>query len=60
MGAGGDWKSQKTPVGHISSFSSLTVEDVLCVIGPDPVIRVMTKRGRSQGRVAGHDVKAAL
>lgn len=39
---------------------SLTVEDVLCVIGPDPVIRVMTDRGRSQGRVAGHDVKAAL
>lgn len=41
-------------------MSSLTVEDVLCVIGPDPVIRVMTNRGRSQGRVAGHDVKAAF
>ena len=40
--------------------SSLTVEDVLCVIGPDPVIRVMTDGGCSQGRVAGHDVEAAL
>lgn len=49
-----------TPVSHVSRISSLTVEDVLCVIGPDPVVRVMTNRGRSQGRVAGHDVKAAL
>ena len=40
--------------------SSLTVEDVLRVIGPDLVVRVMTDGGRGQGRVAGHDVKAAL
>lgn len=45
---------------HGDIIGSLTVEDVLRVIGPDPVVRVVTNRRRSQGRVAGHDVKAAL
>lgn len=53
-------KSYKHQSVMLAELGSLTVEDVLCVIGPDPVIRVMTNRGRSQGRVAGHDVKAAF
>lgn len=49
-----------TSRGQNQQHSSLTVEDVLCVIGPDPVIRVMTDGGRGQRRIAGHNMKAAL
>ena len=47
-------------VGFYRRKSSLTVEHVLGVIGPDPVVRVMTDRGRGEGRIAGYDVEAVL